>query len=94
MSTAGTGNIVATSELARALQAWQMALDMIFLLIAVALVVTQLGSVKRKAKGSDSSALENSKKFRLILNRSRAGSTTRQYRRSKYAGRRRGPSRT
>jgi hypothetical protein len=49
LSTAGTGNIVATSELARALQALQMALDMTFLLIAIALVVTRLGSVRRKA---------------------------------------------
>ena len=89
LSTAGTGNIVATSELARALQAWQMALDMVFLLVAVALVMTRLGSVRRRTKDSDRSVLENSKKIRLILNRSRAGSTAR---RSRYAGRPRGPA--
>jgi hypothetical protein len=55
LSTAGTGSIVATSELARALQTWQMALDLVFLLVAVALVVTRLGSLNRKVKDSDSS---------------------------------------
>lgn len=55
LSTAGTGNIVATSELTRALQTWQMALDLAFLLVAVVLVVSRLGSVKRKVKDDDSS---------------------------------------
>lgn len=55
LSTAGTGNIVPTSELARALQALQMALNLVFLSIAVALVVTRLGSVRRKVKDSASS---------------------------------------
>jgi hypothetical protein len=60
LSTAGTGNIVATSELARVLQTLQMALDMVFLLIAVTLVVTRLGTVRRKVKASNSSALNTS----------------------------------
>lgn len=55
LSTAGTGNIVPTSELARALQALQMALNLVFLSIAVALVVARLGSVRRKVKDRDSS---------------------------------------
>jgi Ion channel len=46
LSTAGTGNLNATSELARGLQALQMVLDLGFLLIAVTLVVNRLASSK------------------------------------------------
>jgi hypothetical protein len=48
--------MVATSELSRALQALQMALNMVFLLIAVALVMTRLGSVRRKVESGSSTA--------------------------------------
>ena len=50
LSTAGTGNIVATSELARALQGVQMLFDLGFLLVAVTLVVTQFASSKSQPK--------------------------------------------
>ena len=46
LSTAGTGNLVATSEFARGLQCLQMVLDLGFLLVAVTLVVTRLASHK------------------------------------------------
>jgi voltage-gated potassium channel len=52
LSTAGTGNIVATSELARALQSLQMLLDLGFLLIAVTLVIMRFSSLKSESKSS------------------------------------------
>ncbi len=46
LSTAGTGNLVPTSEVARALQGVQMLLDLGFFSIAVTLVVTRLSNLR------------------------------------------------
>lgn len=47
LSTAGTGNIAATSELARGVQTAQMVLDMVLLVVAAGLLVTRLALVQR-----------------------------------------------
>ncbi len=54
-STAGTGNLVATSELARAMQFGQIALDLGFAFFAVTLVVTRFISSEEKADPGRSS---------------------------------------
>lgn len=50
LSTAGTGNLVAISELARTVQLVQMVLDLGFLLLAVTLVVTRLSTFRIRSK--------------------------------------------
>jgi len=52
LSTAGTGNIVPVSELARGLQTLQMLLDLGFLLVAVTLVVGRLATSRADSKSS------------------------------------------
>jgi hypothetical protein len=52
LSTAGTGNIVPVSELARGLQTLQMLLDLGFLLVAVTLVVGRLAADRADSKSS------------------------------------------
>ncbi len=52
LSTAGTGNIVPVSELARGLQTVQMLLDLGFLLVAVTLVVGRLAANRPDSKPS------------------------------------------
>ena len=52
LSTAGTGNIVPVSQLARGLQTLQMLLDLGFLLVAVTLVVGRLAAGKADSKAS------------------------------------------
>jgi hypothetical protein len=50
LSTAGTGNIVATSEVTREIQGLQMLLDLGFLLVAVTLVINRFASLKSESK--------------------------------------------
>ncbi|HEX3488938.1 MAG TPA: ion channel [Streptosporangiaceae bacterium] len=52
LSTAGTGDIVPVSELARGLQTLQMLLDLGFLLVAVTLVVGRLAAGRAGSKSS------------------------------------------
>jgi hypothetical protein len=52
LSTAGTGNIVPTSQLGRGLQTAQMIIDIFFLVVAVSLVLARLASRLDKAKSS------------------------------------------
>jgi len=52
LSTAGTGNVVPVSELARGLQTLQMLLDLGFLLVAVTLVVGRLATSRADSKSS------------------------------------------
>jgi hypothetical protein len=54
-STAGTGNIVATNELTRAVQCLQMILDLGFVLFAVALVVARFTAVSSGSNSPPSS---------------------------------------
>ena len=48
LTTAGTGNIVATSETTRAIQSIQMAVDLGFTLLAVGILVSRLPSSANK----------------------------------------------
>jgi bacteriorhodopsin len=60
LTTAGTGNIVATSEIARGIQTIQMILDLILVVFAVTLVLSALSS--RLAKRLDGDARSASHK--------------------------------
>jgi Ion channel len=54
LTTAGTGNVSAVSQLARGLQALQMALDIGFIVFAVALAVTEIsGRMQRRRDQQD-----------------------------------------
>lgn len=50
LTTAGTGNVSAISQLARGLQGLQMAVDIGFILFAVALAVTQISARVRRRR--------------------------------------------
>jgi hypothetical protein len=60
LSTAGSGNIIATSDVSRAIQVWQMGLDLGLVLFAVGITVNKLSSIPAKKRSDVSRAPKRS----------------------------------